>query len=247
MNQETIQPSLFDEYDLAEITSPDYPGERLVVCRNPLLAEERARKREELLRAAEKKLEAVAAAVARNNRPLRGRDKIGLRVGRDLKSTKMMKHCDLTIEDDSFTYRRRDEQIAAEAALDGLYVVRTSLPRESLSAEETVARYKSLSQVESAFRSLKTADLKIRPIYHWKDDRIRAHVFLCVLAYYVEWHMRRKLAELLFDDHEREAAEKTRQSIVQRAPRSEAAKRKERERRSVARKTILRYRVFSAS
>ena len=232
VNQETIQPSLFDEYDLAEITSPDYPGERLVVCRNPLLAEERARKREELLRAAEKKLEAVAAAVARNNRPLRGRDKIGLRVGRDLKSTKMMKHFELTIEDDSFTYRRRDEQIAAEAALDGLYVVRTSLPRESLSAEETVARYKSLSQVESAFRSLKTVDLKIRPIYHWKDDRIRAHVFLCMLAYYVEWHMRRKLAELLFDDHEREAAEKTRQSIVQRAPRSEAAKRKERERRT---------------
>ena len=232
VNQETIQPSLFDEYDLAEVTSPDYPGERLVVCRNPLLAEERARKREELLRVAEKKLEAVAAAVKRNNRPLRGSDKIGLRVGRDLKNTKMMKHFELTIEDDSFTYKRRDEQIAAEAALDGLYVVRTSLPRESLSAKETVARYKSLSQVESAFRSLKSVDLKVRPIYHWKDDRIRAHVFLCMLAYYVEWHMRRKLAELLFDDHEREAAEKTRQSIVQRAPRSEAAKHKEQERRT---------------
>ena len=228
----TIQLSLFDERDLAEVTSADYPGERLIVCRNPLLAEERARKRRELLAAAERKLAAVVQAVSRERRPLRGKDKIGLRVGRDMKDTKMSKHFKLTIEDNSFSYRRLDEQIAEEVALDGLYVVRTSLPRETLSAEQTVSAYKDLSQVEWAFRSLKTMDLQVRPIYHWKDDRIRAHVFLCMLAYYVEWHLRGALSELLFDDHEREAAEVTRKSIVAPAPRSEAAKRKEQSRRT---------------
>ena len=232
VDQQAIQLSLFDERDLAEVTSSDYPGERLVVCRNPLLADERARKRKELLKAAEKKLDAVVAAVSREKRPLRGKDKIGLRVGRDLKSTKMQKHFELTIKDDSFSYRRLDDHIAAEAARDGLYVVRTSLPVETLSAEQTVAAYKDLSQVEWAFRSMKSVDLKVRPIYHWKDDRIRAHVFLCMLAYYLEWHMRGKLAELLFDDHHRELAEKTRKSIVSPAPRSEAARRKERQRRT---------------
>jgi transposase len=217
---------------LAEITSADYLGERLVVCRNPLLAAERARKRKELLAAAEKKLEAVTKAVSRKQRPLRGKEQIGLRVGRELKSTKMQKHFELTIEDDSFTYRRLEEKIAEEAALDGLYVVRTSVPAETLSAERTVASYKDLSQVEWAFRSMKSVDLKVRPIFHWKDDRIRAHVFLCMLAYYVEWHMRGKLAELLFDDHERELAEETRESIVAKAPRSEAARRKEHNRRT---------------
>lgn len=232
VDRQVIQLSLFDERDLAEVTSPDYPGERLVVCRNPLLAEERARKRKELLAAAEKKLEAVAKAVSRKQRPLRGKEQIGLRIGRELKSTKMQKHFELTIEDDSFTYRRLDEKIAEEAALDGLYVVRTSVPAETLSAERTVATYKDLSQVEWAFRSMKSVDLKVRPIYHWKDDRIRAHVFLCMLAYYVEWHMRGKLAELLFDDHERELAESTRKSIVSKAPRSTAARRKECTRRT---------------
>jgi len=230
VDRRAIQLSLFDERDLAEITSADYPGERLVVCRNPLLAAERARKRQELLAAAEKKLEAVAKAVSRKRRPLRGKEQIGLRIGRELKNTKMQKHFELTIEDDSFTYRRLGEKIAEEAALDGLYVVRTSVPAETLSAERTVGSYKSLSRVERAFRSLKTVDLKVRPIYHWKDDRIRAHVFLCMLAYYVEWHMRDKLAELLFDDHERELAEETRESIVAKAPRSEAARRKQRTR-----------------
>lgn len=228
----TIQLSLFDERDLAEVTSSDYPGERLIVCRNPLLADERARKRNELLNAAEKKLDAVVKAVSRKKQPLRGKDKIGLRVGRDLKSTKMQKHFELTIEDDSFSYQRHDEQIAKEAALDGLYVVRTSLAKETLSAEQTVTAYKDLSQVERAFRSFKSIDLKVRPIFHWKDDRIRSHVFLCFLAYYLEWHMRGALAEILFDDHERDAAEKTRKSVVTPAPRSEAAKRKDHERRT---------------
>jgi transposase len=232
VEQNTIQPSLFDERDLAEVTSPDYPGERLIVCRNPLLADERARKRKELLAAAETKLDAVVQAVSRAKQPLRGKAQIGLRIGRDLKTTKMKKHFELTIEDDSFSYQRLDEQIAREAALDGLYVVRTSLLQETLSAEQTVSAYKGLSQVEWAFRSLKTVDLQVRPIYHWKDDRIRAHVFLCMLAYYVEWHLRRVLSELLFDDHEREAAEATRKSIVSPAPRSEAAKQKEQTRQT---------------
>ena len=185
-----------------------------------------------MLAAAEKKLEAIAKAVSRQQRPLRGKEQIGLRIGRELKNTKMQKHFELTIEDDSFTYRRLDAKIAEEAALDGLYVVRTSVKAETLSAEQTVAAYKNLSQVEWAFRSMKSVDLKVRPIYHWKDDRIRAHVFLCMLAYYLEWHMRGKLAELLFDDHERELAEQTRESIVSKAPRSEAARHKERSRRT---------------
>jgi hypothetical protein len=142
IEQQTIQPSLFDERDLAEVTSADYPGERLIVCRNPLLADERARKRDELLAVAEQKLAAVAAAVARRNKPLRGKEKIGLRVGRDLKGTKMQKHFELQIEDDSFSYRRREDAIAVEAALDGLYVVRTSVPGNAMSAERTVSAYK---------------------------------------------------------------------------------------------------------
>jgi len=234
VRKQAIQLSLFDERDLAEVTSDDYPDERLIVCRNPLLAAERARKRQELLAVAEKKLDAVLKAVSRANKPLRGKDAIGLRVGRELKNTKMQKHFALTIEDASFSYQRKDEQIAEEAALDGLYVIRTSVAAETLSAERTVSAYKGLSQVERAFRSLKSVDLKVRPIYHWKDDRIKAHVFLCMLAYYVEWHLRGALAELLFDDHEREAAEATRKSIVSPAPRSEAAQRKDHERRTSA-------------
>jgi transposase len=232
VEQNAIQLSLFDERDLAEVTSADYPGERLIVCRNPLLAEERARKRKELLAAAERKLDAVVQAVSRARRPLQGSDRIGLRVGRDLKNTKMQKHFELNITDNSFSYRRLDQQIAQEAALDGMYVVRTSLSAETLTAEQTVSAYKDLSQVEWAFRSLKTMDLHLRPINHWKDHRIRSHVFICMLAYYVEWHLRAALSELLFDDHERDAAEATRQSIVSPAPRSDAAKRKEQDRRT---------------
>lgn len=232
VKQQVIQPSLFDERNLAEVTSPDYPGERLIVCRNPLLADERARTRQELLAAAEKKLEAIAQAVTRSNKPLHGKAEIGLRVGRELKDTKMLKHFELKIENDSFSYQRLDAQIAAEAALDGLYVVRTSVTDGAMSASQTVSAYKRLSQVERAFRSLKTVDLHVRPIYHWKDDRIRAHVFLCMLAYYLEWHLREKLTELLFDDHEREAAEATRTSIVAPAPRSQAAKQKEQQRQT---------------
>lgn len=227
-----VQRSLFDERNLAEVASEDYPGERLIVCRNPLLADERARKRRELLSTATTKLDAIARAVARSANPLRGKAAIALRVGRELKSTKMLKHFELTIEDNVFSYRIREDQIAEEAALDGIYVIRTSVPAEELSAEQAVAEYKGLSRVESAFRSLKTTQLQLRPIYHWKDDRIRAHVFLCMLAYYLEWHMRRALRPMLFADHEREAAELTRQSIVTPAPRSDAASRKEQTKRT---------------
>ena len=223
---EALQMSLFGERDLAEITHPDYPGERLIACFNPLLAEERKRKRGELLAAAEKKLNEIVAAVGRAKAPLRGAKKIALRAGKLLGRTKMAKHCLLVIEDDHFSWQWDRAAIEREAALDGVYVIRTSLPPSESSAEQTVRRYKSLATVERAFRSLKTVDLKVRPIYHRTAERVRAHVFLCMLAYYVEWHMRRLLAPLLFDDDDKEAARARRSSIVAPAQRSVAAERK---------------------
>ena len=224
VRQGAIELSLFDERDLAEITSPDYPGERLMVCRNPLLADQRARKRNELLAATEKEFAKIEAATQRDKRPLRGAAKIGMRVGRVANKYKVAKHFEITIRDDSFTYARKHEQIQAEAALDGLYVIRTDVPTEQMSAEQTVRNYKSLSLVERAFRSLKTIDLKVRPIYHRKAERVRAHVLLCMLAYYVEWHMRQALAPMLFDDHDRQAAQAQRRSVVAPATRSPAAR-----------------------
>jgi hypothetical protein len=221
-----IERSLFDEVDLAEITSEDFPDERLIVCRNPLLAAERARKRGELLEATERELDKVVAATKRKTRPLRGADKIGLRVGKVRNKYKVGKHFDLEITETSFRYSRKGEQIEEEAALDGLYVIRTNVPKATLGATETVRVYKSLSVVERAFRSMKTMDLKVRPIHHRLATRVRSHVFLCMLAYYVEWHMRRALAPVLFDDHEREAAEEARRSIVAPAQRSDAAQAK---------------------
>ena len=202
----SLQLSLFDERDLATITSPDYPGERLVACRNPLLADERARKREDLLVATEKKLAAIAARVHRAKKPLRGKDKIALAIGRVIDKYKMAKHFDLNITDDRFTFARNTAKIDAEAALDGVYVVRTTVAEAVLDQTATVTAYKQLSTAERAFRSLKTVDLEVRPIYHRRADRVRAHVFLCMLAYYVEWHMRQKLKPILFDDHDKAAA-----------------------------------------
>jgi len=227
-----VQRSLFDEQDLAEIVSDDFPGERLIVCRNPLLADERARKREELLQATEAKLEPIRKATLRKTNPLRGEDEIGLRVGKVIGKYKMEKHFELTITNDRFTFSRRTDAIAKEALLDGLYVVRTSVARQTLDAEQVVKTYKSLSHVERAFRSLKTVDLQLRPIYHHNDDRIRVHVFLCMLAYYVEWHMRERLREVLFDDCDRESADTSRTSPVAPAVRSESAKRKDATRRT---------------
>ena len=208
---------------MAAITSPDFPGERLIVCRNPDLARERGRKREDLLLATERDLQPIARAVARKANPMRGAAAIGIRVGTVLNKHKMGKHFELSITDTSFTFARKTAQIAAEAARDGVYVVRTSLPAETLDDAGTVRTYKSLSQVERAFRSLKTVDLHVRPIYHWLGDRVRAHVFLCMLAYYVEWHMRAKLAPMLYDDTDKEAAEALRDSVVAKAQRSPSA------------------------
>jgi hypothetical protein len=232
VEQGVIQPSLFDKRDLMEVQSPDYPGERLVVCRNPLLAEERARKRQELLQATEKLLRPVVEATRRAKRPLRGKDKIGLRVGKLINHYKMGKHFILHITEQRFSYRRDEKRIAAEATLDGLYVIRTSVPPQILSSESAVRLYKDLSKVERAFRSLKTVDLKIRPIFHWLEARVRAHVFLCMLAYYVEWHMRQKLQPLLFDDEDKASAAALRSSIVAPAVRSPRATRKDESKRT---------------
>jgi transposase len=218
-----LQMSLFDERDLAAITSPDFPDERLIVCRNPDLARERARKREDLIKATERDLAKLAARVARNSRPLRGAAKIGVAVGAMLDKHKMAKHFELTIADDRFAYRRKTNQIAEEAALDGLYAVRTSLPAETLDDAASVRAYKSLSMVERAFRCLKTVDLHVRPIHHWLEDRVRAHVFLCMLAYYLEWSLRARLAPMLYDDDDRQAAEALRESPVAKAQRSPKA------------------------
>ena len=220
----SIQLSLFDERDLAEVRSPDYPGERLIACRNPLLAEERGRKREELLQATEKELEKIVVATQRKRAPLKGKYLIGVRVGKVLGRYKVGKHFKLHISDDGFRYERDTERIATEAALDGIYVIRTSVPAEELNTEGTVLAYKGLSVVEQAFRSLKSVDLKVRPIYHRLADRVRAHVFLCMLAYYVEWHMRRALSPILFDDEEE--TDDQRASVVAPARRSPKAKRK---------------------
>jgi hypothetical protein len=218
-----LQMSLFDDRDMAAITSPEFPGERLIVCRNRALAAERARKREDLLAATERDLARIAAAVARKRQPLRGKAEIGLEVGAVLDKHKMAKHFTLAITDTRFSFARKTDEITVEAALDGLYVVRTSLPAAALDDTATVRSYKSLSLVERAFRCIKTVDLQIRPVYHWLADRVRAHVFLCMLAYYLEWHMRQRLAPMLYDDTDKDAAEVQRSSIVAKAERSPAA------------------------
>jgi transposase len=222
-----LQLSLFDERDMASITSPDFPGERLIVCRNAELAAKRAHKRQELLNATERDLARIQAAVARKRNPLRGAADIALAVGAVIESHKMRKHFDLTITDARFSFARKADAIAEETATDGIYIVRTSLPAEVLDDAATVRSYKSLSQVERAFRCIKTVDLQVRPVHHWLADRVRAHVFLCMLAYYLEWHMRRKLAPLLFDDTDKDAAEAARESVVAKAQRSPAAIRKQ--------------------
>ena len=218
-----LQMSLFDDRDMAGITSPEFPGERLIVCRNRALAAERARKREDLLAATERDLARIATAVARKRQPLRGKAEIGLEIGAVLDKHKMAKHFALDITETSFSFARKTDEITVEAALDGLYVVRTSLPAAALDDTATVRGYKSLSLVERAFRCIKTVDLQIRPIYHWLADRVRAHVFVCMLAYYLEWHMRQRLAPMLYDDTDKDASEAQRSSIVAKAERSPAA------------------------
>ncbi len=227
-----LQLSLFDQQDLAEITSPDFPGERLIACRNPLLAQDRARKREELLAATERDLQQVVRATRREKRPLRGQDKIGIRVGKVLGTSKVAKHFTYEITEEGFTFERDTDAIAAEAALDGIYVIRTSLSDEALEAEEVVRAYKRLSEVERAFRICKDFALAVEPIYHRREDRVRAHVFLCMLALYVRQHMELALAPILFTDHDPDGAETRQTSIVAPAIRSEAAEQKIRRKRT---------------
>lgn len=222
----SLQLSLFDDRDLGEITDPAYPGERLIVCRNPFLTEDRRKNREDLLAATQKNLDKIVAATVRQNRPLRGKDKIALRVGKVLGRFKMAKHFILHIEENRFAYERDEEKIAGESSLDGIYIIRTSVKREVLETGEVVGVYKGLSVVEQAFRSFKSIDLKVRPIFHRLAERVRSHIFLCMLAYYVEWHMRKTLAPLLFDDEEPEEGKALRPSPVAPALKSASAKKK---------------------
>jgi hypothetical protein len=222
-----LQLSLFDQRDMASITTPAFPNERLVVCRNPDLATERSRKREELLAATERDLARVQAAVVRKRTPLRGATEIALAVGAVINRHKMTKHFKIIISDAAFSFARKTAEIAAEAAIDGIYVVRTNLPAEICDDATTVRSYKSLALVERAFRCLKTVDLQVRPVYHWLADRVRAHVLLCMLAYYLEWHMRQSLAPMLFEDADKQAAETLRTSVVAQAQRSPAAVQKQ--------------------
>jgi transposase len=215
----SLQLGLFDERNLFEIEHPDFPGERLVVCRNPELAKLRAHKRESLIAATAKELEKVCRMAGRGK--LKNRDAIGVRVGKVVNKYKVAKHFTLDIRDDSFAFSMDAANVAAEAVLDGIYVVRTSVGNERMNAGEVVRNYKALSQVEHAFRSLKTMDLKVRPIHHHDEDRVRAHIFLCMLAYYVEWHMQQALRPLLFSDED-QAAKETRDPVAP-AKRSAAA------------------------
>jgi transposase len=221
-----LQLSLFDERDLAEIASPEFPGERLVACRNPLLAGERTRKRNALLEATEKELRKIEERVRRDKNPLRGQDKIALAVGAVINKYKMSKHFDVTITDADLSFARDSASINAEALLDGLYIVRTDVKSDTLDPTATVRAYKDLANVERAFRCIKTIDLEIRPIHHRRADRVRAHVLLCMLAYYLEWHMRQDLQPIIFEDHDKAAAQSARQSIVAKAERSKAADKK---------------------
>jgi len=211
---------------MAEITADDYPGERLIVCRNPELAAERARKRSELIAATEKELAKIQAATLRTRAPLHGKDKIGLKVGAVLNRRHMAKHFELTIADTSFAFSRKTEAIAAEAALDGVYVIRSSLPSDGFPTAAIVLAYKGLSHAERGFRDIKSGDLDVRPIHHRRAHRVRAHVFLCMLAYYVVWHMKRNLAPMLFKDDDPTAAAAQRTSPVAKAKVSPAARRK---------------------
>ncbi len=214
VEQGALQLSLLDEQNLVEITSPDYPGERLMVCHNPLLEEERGRKRQALLEATEKSLAKIGKEVARRKKKPLAAAEIGLKVGKVLGRYKVGKHFDCQIGDGSFQWTRREESIRQEAQLDGIYVIRTSEPAERLSAEDTVRSYKSLSEVERAFRCLKGIDLLVRPIRHRTEDRVPAHIFLCLLTYYVEWHLRRAWAPLLFEDEERPEERKRRDPVL---------------------------------
>jgi transposase len=221
-----FQPSLFDRYGLAEITSEKYPGERLMVCYNPLLAEDRRRTREELLTATENALDKLSAQIARRTKTLMKADEIGVRVGKIISRHKMGKHFDLTIKDNLLSFRRITASIQRESETDGFYIVRTSESTEALNAEDTVRTYKSLGQVEQAFRCIKSVDIQVRPIRHRTEAHVRAHIFLCMLAYYVQWHMRKALSPVLFQDDELDDDRWTRHAVAKAQPSQSAREKK---------------------
>jgi len=224
VEQEAVQLSLFDETDLVEFSCSDYPDERLIACRNPMLAEEKSLTKVALLQATEQELHKIVIATSRDKRALKGADQIGLRVGRVLNSKGVGKYFNIAITEESFSFSRNEVAIAKDSALDGVYIIRTSVKPETLDAASAVRAYKSLSQVEQAFRSYKTIDLKVRPIYHRLEQRVKAHVFLCMLAYYVEWHMRKALAPLLFDDEKVTEQPEEQSSVVAPSKRSKKAR-----------------------
>ena len=226
MRDNEIEKSLFDQQDIAEITHPDFPDERLMVCYNPLLETKRKKTRQSLLTATEKELQKIAKATLRKRKPLKTVKETGIAVGKVINKYKVGKHFEIEIKEGFLAFHRKQDSIDAEAKLDGIYIIRTSVPQEHLTAEEAVKSYKQLSVVEQAFRSLKTVDLKIRPIGHYLEDRVRSHIFLCMLAYYVEWHMRQQLAPMLFDDDDKQASEQLRSSPVRDAQPSPKAKHK---------------------
>jgi transposase len=226
VNQGSVQQSLFDKKDLAEVRSPDFPGERLVACFNPLLADERRRKRDELLAATERQLQRIAAEVQRRTKKPLTKTEIALKVGRVLNRYKVGKHYRLTIEDNRFEWERNEESIRDEALLDGIYVIRTSETRRALAGADAVRSYKRLSEVEQAFRSLKSLELLVRPIRHRDENRVRAHIFLCMLAYYVQWHLKRVWAPLLFSDEELPTARAKRHPVKAAQPSKSAARKK---------------------
>jgi len=222
VEDKSIEMSLFDERNIFELSHPDYPGERLIACRNPDLGRLRGHKRQSLIEATTKELEKICGMITRGT--LSEKDDIGVRVGRVINKYKMAKHFTLDISDSKSIFCVNDSSVAAEAALDGIYIIRTSIPKEKITADQTVLSYKNLSQVERAFRSMKTIDLKVRPIYHHLADRVRAHIFLCMLAYYVEWHMLTALRPVLFADED-QVAKKNRNPVAP-AKRSTAALKK---------------------
>ncbi len=221
-----FEPSLFDVHNIAEITSEDYPGERLAVCYNPLLAEDRKRTRNELLAATQARLEKIAAQVARRTKTPLSADQIGVKVGKVINRHKVGKHFTLTIQDSLLQFERNEQAIAREAQLDGIYIIRTSENAAAFSKEDTVRTYKSLGQVEQAFRCVKSIDLQIRPIRHRTEAHVRAHIFLCMLAYYVEWHMRKALSTVLFQDDELDAARWIRDPVAKAEPSQSARAKK---------------------
>jgi transposase len=221
-----IDRELFDQDNMAEISSPDFPGERLVVCMNPYLREERGRKRDELLESAKKKLTQLDAAVKREKRPLRGKDAIGMKVGGIFARNPMKKHFKLEIGESTFSWAVKNDSVEEERKLDGLYIIRTNVDKSRLADSDAVRTYKRLAKVERAFRCMKLSDLEIRPVFHWRSDRVRSHVFLCMLSYYVEWHLRKALAPILFEEHDEKGERALHGDPVAPAPGSTAKARK---------------------